>query len=237
VILVVASGVMASSGKNVEPFMGIWMSILLVVVFGALGIYLLLPVIAAIACALGKDFRYPVMGMRLEKYLRYDPAQIGVEQDWLNEDHEDRWVAAMSHFSVIIALWGMLAPLIAWMMQGKRSLFLRFQSVQTLVYQVGVTLLFLGGGFITVIVLVLLPISLWAMDNPSLNGSVGVVGAAFLLLIMLITTAIILIVPLFHIMGQWAGYRVLKGEDYRYPVIGKLIDRWISNKTPPGTAA
>jgi len=30
---------------------------------------------------------------------------------------------------------------------------------------------------------------------------------------------------LFHIMGQWAGYRVLKGDNYRYPVIGKLVEK------------
>jgi hypothetical protein len=26
-------------------------------------------------------------------------------------------------------------------------------------------------------------------------------------------------------MGQWAGYRVLKGDDYHYPVVGKLVEK------------
>jgi uncharacterized membrane protein len=39
---------------------------------------------------------------------------------------------------------------------------------------------------------------------------------------------IVLVVPLFHIMGQWAGYRILKGDDYRYPVAGNLVEKQIA---------
>jgi len=38
-------------------------------------------------------------------------------------------------------------------------------------------------------------------------------------------------VPFLHILGQWAGYRVLKGDDYRYPIVGKQVEKWISRKT------
>ena len=47
---------------------------------------------------------------------------------------------------------------------------------------------------------------------------------------MLIVFVIILIVPLFHILGQWAGYRVLKGDDYRYPLVGRLVEKWTVKK-------
>jgi len=33
-----------------------------------------------------------------------------------------------------------------------------------------------------------------------------------------------------HILGQWAGYRVLKGNMYRYPSIGKLVEKQLSRK-------
>lgn len=42
--------------------------------FAILGLYFIPPVIAAVACALGKESRYPVMGHRLARYLEYDPA-------------------------------------------------------------------------------------------------------------------------------------------------------------------
>jgi uncharacterized membrane protein len=47
---------------------------------------------------------------------------------------------------------------------------------------------------------------------------------------------ILLAVPLLHILGQWAGYRVLKGDEYRYPIVGRLVERWVARKTSPGTA-
>jgi uncharacterized membrane protein len=42
---------------------------------------------------------------------------------------------------------------------------------------------------------------------------------------------IMLFVPLLHIMGQWAGYRILKGDEYRYPVVGRLVEKWVSKNT------
>ena len=225
VILALTSGLMTRSGVNADAFMGIWVSIFLFIIFGTLGVYILLPIIAAIACAFGKDFHYPIMGKRLAKYLSNDAMQTdGV---WLNDDHEDHWVAAMGHFSVIIALWGMLAPLTVWILQGKRSIFLKFQSIQTVAYQVFVTLLFLAGIFIYFVGAFVLLGVVELNGNASLTTSTGITGLVIFFVFMLIFFVIILIVPLFHIMGQWAGYRVLKGDDYRYPVLGKLVERWL----------
>ncbi len=106
------------------------------IMFGLMAFYFALPVTAAIACALGKDFRYPLMGNRLAEYVGYDLTVSG-EAERLKDDNEDRWVVSMGHFAVIIMLWGMLVPVTAWILQGKRSAFLKFQSVQTVVFQAG----------------------------------------------------------------------------------------------------
>ena len=45
-------------------------------------------------------------------------------------------------------LWGMLAPLTALLLQGKYNFFLKFQSIQTLVYQAVATVLYFGAGFV-----------------------------------------------------------------------------------------
>jgi uncharacterized Tic20 family protein len=45
---------------------------------------------------------------------------------------------------------------------------------------------------------------------------------------LLIAAVILLVIPLFHILGQWAGYRVLKGDNYHYPVVGRLVERWMA---------
>ena len=195
-----------------------------VVTLVLLGLYFLLPVIAAVACALGKDFRYPIMGNRLARYLGYEPQQVD-EQTWLIEDHEDRWVVAMGHFSVIVALWGMLVPLTAWILQGTRSLFLKFQSIQTLIFQVGVTSMYLLAGAVYMLGFFALLITAGLGVEAAFNTSSGMIGLIVFFVCMLVAVLILLIVPMFHILGQWAGYRVLKGDNYQYALIGKAVEK------------
>ena len=244
IIMVIAAARVAQENVQFDQFMLGWMSFLFVFVFGMLGFYLLLPVIAAVSCALGREFRYPILGDRLARYLGYDPASDSEEPAWLIEDHEDRWVAAMGHFSIIIALWGMLASLTALLLQGKRSLFLKFQSIQTLFYQGIATLLpfvamffYMFGFFIFIVIT-------GFGENSSLNSSIGIAGLVILSGSMLIAAAMVMVIPLFHVLGQYAGYRILKGDDYRYPLAGRLTEQWLSGKEitstlspPPGTAA
>jgi uncharacterized Tic20 family protein len=206
---------------------------ILILVIGSLVAYFLLPIIAAVACAFGRDFRYPILGNRLAGYLAYDLAEAGEEQTWLIEDHEDRWVAGMGHFSVIIAIWGMAAPLIAWVLQGQRRLFLKLQSMQALVYQAGVTILYLGTVFFYLFGVMI--ISLMAMlgrtENMRMDSPVAMAGILILAVSLLVIVLVMLLVPLLHILGQWAGYRVLKGDDYRYPLVGRLVEKWISQNS------
>ncbi|MBV6452127.1 MAG: hypothetical protein MHPDNHAH_02880 [Anaerolineales bacterium] len=188
--------------------------------FALLGLYYIFPVIAALACALGKDFRYPFMGTRLAKYLDY------ASESGLNESHEDRWVAAAGHFSVIIAFWGLLAPVTAWILQGKRSVWLKFQSAQAIALHACTLLL----GFIALFLYMsgfIVFIALTGIGGTPMSSGTGLIAVLLMFGLMLIALLILLFIPLFHIMGQWAGCRVLKGDDYRYPIIGKLIARWI----------
>ncbi len=238
IIMLTALAAAERNGGNVNALVGIWMSIYVAFLVGLLGVYFLLPIIAAISCAFGKDFRYPVLGDRLAHYFAYDPTEKSEEKVWLNEDHEFRWVVAMGHFSILIILWGMLAPLTAWILEGKRSPFLKFQSIQTLVYQGSVTLLYLGIVFLYLFGIMI--ISLMAMmgwtGNVRIDSSMGIVGVVFLGGSLLVLFIVILFMPLFHILGQWAGYRVLKGEDYRYPLVGRFVEKWISKNILPPTS-
>jgi uncharacterized Tic20 family protein len=233
IVLVFMSFQAEKSGKDFGTFLGSGWIILFIVLFGFFALYFLLPIIAAVACAFGRDFRYPLMGNRLARYLEYNPAQKPEEQIWLNEDHEFRWVAAMGHFSILIMLWGMLAPLTTWILYGKRSFFLKFQSIQTLVYQAGTTALYFAGAFMYMLGFLMLVALTGISRTPDFNSSTGLFSIIVFGLSLLISFALILSVPLLHILGQWAGYRILKGDNYRYPLIGKLIERWIANNTIP----
>ena len=232
IMMLTASDAAGRNGGNVKALVGIWMSIYIAFLLGLIGIYFLFPILAAVSCALGKDFRYPIMGDRLARYLTYDSTEKSEEQTRLNEDHEFRWVVAMGHFSILILIWGMLAPLTTWILYGKRSYFLKFQSIQTLVYQAGTTILYFVALFMYLFGFLLLIAGTGTIGQPNLNSSTGIFGLVVFGVSLLISFLIILLIPLLHILGQWAGYRVLKGYDYRYPLVGKLIERWIVNKTP-----
>jgi uncharacterized Tic20 family protein len=203
--------------------------------FGLIGLYFVIPVIAAITCVFGKDFHYPFIGKRLAHYLGYESTHSNEEGNWLIEEHEDHWVAAMGHFAVIIVFWGLTAPIIAWALQGKRSIFLKFQSIQTVAFQAGTMLLYFIAGFLYVFGLIVFIITIGLEGDFDLNSSGGMIGAVVFLVSLLIAFLIILSVPFLHILGQWAGYRVLKGDDYRYPIVGKQVEKWISRKTNSST--
>ncbi len=230
IILLITLRPVEGSGQDPDAILNPAMIFFFFLIFGFFAIYFVLPIIAAVACALGKDFHYPFMGNRLAHYLGYEPVQKSDEQVWLNEDHEFRWVAAMGHFSILVMLWGMLAPLTTWILYGKRSLFLEFQSAQTLVYQAGTTILYFVGGFIYLFGFLLLIVGMGVGGRPNFNSSEGMFGILVFGVSLLISFLLLLAVPLLHILGQWAGFRVLKGDNYRYPLIGKLVERWVVNE-------
>jgi len=215
----------AGSGTNFEALTGVAMGGHFAVTLALIGLYAVLPIIGAITCALGRDFRYPLIGNRLARYLGYENQTD--EQTWLSEDHEDRWVAGVGHFCVIIVLWGMTVPLATWIMQGRRSAFLKFQSIQTLMYQAVTILLSFGAGVIYFFGMIVLLVTAGFSVNSDLNTSTALVGLAVFGVSSLCAILVVLFIPLMHILGQWAGYRVLKGDDYRYPLIGGLVARWM----------
>jgi uncharacterized Tic20 family protein len=243
-LMLIASAMVAEENVRFDKFMLGWMSFLIVFMLGMLAIYLLLPVIAAVSCAFGRDFHYPILGKRLAHYLGYDSTSNSEAHTWLIEEHEERWVAAMGHFSILIMLWGMLAPLTALLLQGKRSLFLKFQSVQTFVYQGVATVLYFGAVFIYMLGFFAF-VAVTGIVGVAQDGGLplGMLSLVAFIGFSLLAFVIFLLIPLFHILGQWAGYRVLKGDDYHYPVLGKLVEKWIARQTslsesiPPRTAA
>jgi uncharacterized protein len=226
VVVLVSIGALAGTlnAENMEAAALAFVVSHVTLMLGLMAVYFLLPIWGAVACALGTDFRYPLIGNQLARYLEYKPNED--KGNWLVEEHEDRWVASMGHFSVIIMLWGMLAPVTAWVAQGRRSPFLKFQSVQALVFQMVALLLYVGSVVLYISGALFLLLSVGLPGSPGLDSSVGMLGMVMVFGSLLCTFVILLTVPLLHIMGQWAGYRVLKGDEYRYPLVGRLVGRW-----------
>lgn len=228
VLVIVMSFRAEASPQDFDPFAGPLTAIIYLLAFGCLAVYVLLPVIASMACALGRDFRYPILGNRLAHYLAYQGYKSNDETTSLESDHEFRWVAAMGHFSVIIALWGLIAPVTAWIVQGRDNSYLKFQAVQTTLYQVFVTLLYVAAGVVYLAAITLLFVMFGLGGESLLDSSAGMAGLLLFFVTLLIAALIMLVVPLFHILGQWAGYRTLKGDEYQYPIIGRMVEKWMA---------
>lgn len=214
---------LAALKVDLDSFLNIWTMIFVLGALGLTGIYSIFPILAAVWCAMGRDFRYPILGGRLARYIAYDPATPDFP---LDHAHEERFAASMGHFAVIFFFWGLFAPLGISLTEGKRSFFLRFQSVQTVIYQSIGTLIYFAltiSGFIlfSPIYVALLTIESGANDN-LLNPFMGTLAIVGLCLIGLA----VLLGPLYHILGQWAGLQILLGRDFQYPLMGWLARRW-----------
>jgi len=233
VIIIMLFGMVFTFGNgethagNIDSVAGIWMIAIFIALFVFIGLYMILPVAAAVACAFGREFHYPILGRRLANYLNYVPGN----GNWLNEDHEDRWVTGMGHISVIIMPWGMLAPLTAWILQGKRSRFLEFQSIQTLLFQSGTLILYFGAALVYMVGFIALIATTGLAVNSGVDSSGGMFAFVIFIMASLLAFVIIMFIPILHILGQWAGYRVLKGDDYLYPLLGRIVQQRIDGNS------
>jgi uncharacterized Tic20 family protein len=224
-LMIIVLWLLAAAKLQSKPVLDIWLMVCGAITVLVFGLYLLLPIIATVMCALGRDYRYPILGDRLARYMGYDPAAEGEAP--LNELHEERFAVSMGHFCVIYPLSGLLVPIGFWASQNGRSPYMKFQSLQTIVFQTlgSLATCALGALAFIIAIIAMLPF----ITHPSADFlSMESIIPAFIFLICIFI--IVLIVPLYQILGQWAGLRILQGREYRYPVIGRWVERWLAKR-------
>lgn len=131
-------------------------------------------------------------------------SRLGSPRGDLSVQDEKIW-AALSHASVLVwPFTGFLpvAPLIIWLLFKDRSSWIGFQALQSLCYQTAWLVIGVAAGII-----------------------------ATILTILTLGLALLLIVPLGFLLGLvpfahqlYAAYRVMRGSDYRYPLLADRID-------------
>jgi uncharacterized Tic20 family protein len=194
-------------------------------VFGFLGLFFILGLAGAISCLLGHDFRYPFLGKWLEKYLSYDANP----ESQIDEAKEDNWVAGICHATAILQLWGVVTPLIVWFSQKERSARLRFQSIQAAVYQIIAFVVYMLG--MAVYMAFFIGMFLTLILGGSMGGSNELQGPPALLMmgffaVMIIFWFVMMIVmPIYYLLAGLASFRVIRGHQFRYPILGYLIEK------------
>ncbi len=186
---------------------------------GTFALYGLLALIGVISTLTGREFKYPIVGAWLARYLQYE----GPDTASLTGDKEDRVVAAVSHSTCVIPFFGVATPMAVWLTQHERSPFLRLQAMQAAVYQgIGLVAYFLMMGIYMVVMFGFIAVA--AGSDLLKQASSGAAAMALLFIpfscVMLLFA---LLVPLYHFLGFLGSVRVLRGHDFRYPILGKMV--------------
>ena len=187
----------------------------------AWGLYVLVGIVGAVASLSGRSFKYPFMGERLRRKLGYEP----IDGASLLEEQEDQVAAAASHATCIIPMFGAILPLILWITQKERGGFIRFQSLQALVYQgLGTAAYIVLMGLYMVSMFAMLGFTLLGAEAMRGNSSEGLAAMlVFLLPVSCIALVLFIVGPLYHLFGFIAGLKVLRGGDYDYPLLGRYL--------------
>jgi uncharacterized Tic20 family protein len=227
VFLIPLLSLLMESSRDTEMFPLLVQVPIFLLIFGFLGLFFILGIAGAFACLLGHDFRYPLLGRWLERYLSYtaDP------ESQMVETQEDNWVAGICHATAILQLWGVVTPLIVWFSQKERSARLRFQSMQAAVYQVialvtymlgmAVYMAFFIGMFLTLI------LGGTMGGDAELQGPPAFMMATFFVVMIIFWFIMMIVMPIYYLLAGWAGLRVIRSHQFRYPILGKMIEKRI----------
>jgi uncharacterized Tic20 family protein len=201
--------------------------ILLLTMFGSLGVLFLTAIFGAVSCLMGREFRYPLIGKWLERHLPYDPAS----EAEIDELQEERWVAGICHATAVLQFWGIATPLIVWFSQKERSARLGFHSMQAFVYQSIAFAAYLAGMLMYVIMtfaMILVPIAASASGaGRDAQGPVLGIMLVFVALVMIFWLGTLILLPVYYLLAGVASLRVIQGKPFRYLLIGNLLRKWM----------
>jgi uncharacterized Tic20 family protein len=155
---------------------------------------------------------------------------------------DERVMAALAHASVILPIWGTIGAIVIWATQKDKSPFVRFQALQGAAYQL--TMILCGFlcfacymcSFVGMILgtFLLLPIGVFAAEGASeAEGIIGVLlGMLPTFFPFCIFGLIILVGLVFVLYGLYGAVRVLQGDDFRYAIIGRRLEQYLSREKP-----
>lgn len=212
--------------SNNEAFIPLVLQLIIfLTMFGSMALFFLVGMIGAVYCVLGRDFRYPLIGKWLAQYLSYDVNSDAL----LDETHEENLVAAIGHATAILQLWGIITPLVVWFTQKERSARLRFQSLQAAIYQGIAFVAYMLGMVIYMVFLfgmmfLLFTAGVLSKSN-EIQGPAAAILLAFFGMMILFWFVFLLFLPIYYVLAGIGSVRVIRGHHFRYPILGKILER------------
>ncbi len=149
------------------------------------------------------------------------------ERLWATAAHASAWLTIFGGIITIGAILpiSIFVPLVIYFMFRKRSDYVAFHALQAFVLQllgtVGAFALLTIGGTVWALGMVVAALLIFLLVGFILVPLWGIVGIALLLAVVLLPVAM-----LFY--SVVAAYTTYRGEDYRYPVIARWVDRQLA---------
>ncbi len=146
---------------------------------------------------------------------------------------DENLMAAIAHF------FGFIVALIIWATQKDKSQYVRFQSLQALVFDIVVPVivtLIIGGVLVISLGLVALGIGDLAIFGNQSNPMAQPVGTFIFLMTALpfaIPCTVIPFVVLIFAVRLIAAIETFQGKDFHYPWIGNFVERSLNQEPKP----
>jgi uncharacterized Tic20 family protein len=145
----------------------------------------------------------------------------------LRQRAEEQVVSAILHASSPYFFFAVAASSVVWTQQRARSRFLTFQSLQALLFQL----------FTFLVVLLVFALFAAGFLFAAFTGLIARTGVtepeltAFLINSALLGFGVIhFFLFIFPLWGVWAAVQVLRGRNFRYPIMGRLATQWMARQ-------
>lgn len=151
---------------------------------------------------------------------------------------DERIMAALAHASVILPLWGLIGTIVIWATQRENSRFVGFQALQVITYQLVLIVFgFLGFGCYMCSffgMFALMPVGIVAAEGaPDAEGVVSMLVAMLTTFFPFCVMGVIVLIGIvFIVYGLYGAARVLQGHDFRYALVGRWLERYMSDSRP-----
>jgi uncharacterized Tic20 family protein len=147
------------------------------------------------------------------------------QTDSVAKSQDDRIMAAIAHVTAMLPMMGILAPIVIWVTQKEKSHFVSFQSLQALVYQLFMILVWVIGMIVYFAsFIIIIPLS------NSFTISSSAFGQLLVIIPFLLIGIVFLVEFIMMVYGVEGAVRVLQGKDFRYALLGERLKRYLDEK-------
>ena len=232
--VIFVAALVLDSNQMESPAIPVFLQFFMILsIFGLWGFFFLGGLAGAVFCMAGHDFRYPIIGPWLRNKLFGNQVTDEEFERW-----EDAWVGGICHLTVVQQIFGIITPLIIWFTQQERSVRLRFQSLQAVLYQsisVAAVILSYVVSFAFFVALMGAMIILFGGRSGSSEPLYNAAGGFTILLILgmfLVELLAFFLVPLYYLLAGVGAIRTLRGHEFKYPILGGILARRMSALPP-----